>query len=112
MTESMNPIGTSLNAQPSRAASDQELSEAVVKALAWHFWIPRKTIHAEVHDAWLSLSGTVEWLFQRKGVEDVVRNIAGLRGVSNDIRVECRTVSTHRPRHWVGHLDLDSHSKS
>ena len=112
MTESMTPVSRPPNAQTGPVLSDEELSEAVQKALAWHFWIPKRTIHAEVHDGWLTLSGSVEWLFQRKGIEDTIRNLSGLRGTTNDIRVECRTVSTHRASHCVARLDLDKHRKA
>jgi osmotically-inducible protein OsmY len=106
------PVGRPLNVQPGKTYSDLELDEAVVKALALHFWIPKKTIHVEVHDGWATMSGTVEWLFQRKGAEDAVAKIVGLRGLTDDIRVECRTVSTRPTTQCVVEVKDDAPGKS
>ena len=105
-------VGRPLTVQPGKTSSDQELEASVGKALAWHFWVPRKTIHAEVHDGWATLSGTVEWLFQRTGAEEAVAKVEGLRGITNGIRVECRTVSTHRATHCVTQIHDETHNRS
>jgi hypothetical protein len=41
-----------------------------------------------VRDGWLTLSGDVDWPFQKRGAEESVRQIAGIRGITNEIRID------------------------
>ena len=43
-----------------------------------------------VHDGWLTMTGAVDWPFQKQCAEESIRLIAGIRGITNDIRVEPR----------------------
>jgi osmotically-inducible protein OsmY len=47
-------------------------------------------VQAAVHDAHVTLTGKVEWLFQKHEAEKAVRHIRGLRGVLNHITVSPR----------------------
>ena len=40
-----------------------------------------------VEKAWLTLKGAVDWDYQRRAAEAAVRNLAGVRGISNLITV-------------------------
>lgn len=67
--------------------SDTELAQAVVNALAWDIEVPHESIKASVEAGWVTLEGTVGWQFQREAAEGAVRYLAGVRGVSNLVKV-------------------------
>ena len=73
---------------PTFVVDDPTIEKAVAKALAWHFWIPKDRIRAHVKDGQVTLTGNVEWLFQKRGVEDAIRSIAGVHSIANEIIVE------------------------
>jgi osmotically-inducible protein OsmY len=66
------------------AHQDTELAQAVVTSLRWHVWVP-STIQATVENGWVSLTGAVEWEYQRSAATDAVTYLSGVRGVSNGI---------------------------
>lgn len=69
------------------ARSDAELAKAVVNALQWDIEVPHDVIKTSVEDGWVTLEGTVGWQFQREAAEGAIRYLAGVRGVSNLIKV-------------------------
>jgi osmotically-inducible protein OsmY len=73
--------------------SDSDIARAVVDALAWDVQVPEPRIKASVSDGWINLAGDVEWRYQRDAAERVVRNLAGVRGVTNEITVIAKRVS-------------------
>jgi osmotically-inducible protein OsmY len=50
-----------------------------------------------VQDGWLTLSGVVDWPFQKQASEESIRQIAGIRGITNEIRIEPRWPARARP---------------
>ena len=65
--------------------SDTELAHQVVQALAWHIHVPEDRVKARVTNGWVTLDGEVEWDYQRKAAFRAVRDLTGVRGVSNGI---------------------------
>jgi hyperosmotically inducible protein len=47
-----------------------------------------------VHNGWVTLTGTVDWFYQKKTAEDNVRKLSGVRGVSNNIEIKPRPQAT------------------
>jgi osmotically-inducible protein OsmY len=47
-----------------------------------------------VENGWITLSGTLEWKYQKDAAERAVRYLIGVKGVSNMIQVLPRAVST------------------
>ena len=67
--------------------SDTDLAEAAANALRWHVSTCSSQIKPVVKDGWVTLSGQVQWGFQKTSAENAVRNLLGVKGVSNDIHV-------------------------
>lgn len=44
-------------------------------------------VQAAVHDGHVTLTGTVEWLYQREDAETAIRHIRGIRGIFNHVAV-------------------------
>jgi len=68
--------------------SDEDIAEAAANALAWNVPVPNDRIKVKVQEGWLTLSGQVDWRYQRDAAEDAVCNLLGVVGVSNQITVK------------------------
>lgn len=66
--------------------TDLEIAEAALAALKWDVWVP-KTVSVKVEQGKLTLSGAVEWNYQRNSAERAVRNLAGVVDVFNGISI-------------------------
>lgn len=67
---------------------DTDLAEAAVQSLKWHSSVPRDRVRVTVSEGWVTLEGKVRWEFQRRAAYKAVRNLLGVRGVSNLIEIE------------------------
>lgn len=75
--------------------SDTDLAHAVVNALRWDIQVPDDHIKATVDDGWIALDGEVEWQYQKWAAEGAVRNLTGIKGVTNLLTVKPRRASTY-----------------
>jgi osmotically-inducible protein OsmY len=74
---------------PSRSKrTDEDLAQAAVDALKWNILVPSRKIKVTVSQGWVTLEGEVNWQFQRNATERAVRNLPGVRGVSNYITIK------------------------
>jgi len=55
--------------------------------LNWDYSVP-DTVNAKVSDGWVTLSGTVDWQYQKEEAEDAVSPLIGVKGVINEITVK------------------------
>ena len=72
---------------PDKKAADDEIAQRALKMLDWDVLIPRGAISVEVEHGIITVSGTVEWGYQRDEVERDLRRLGGVRGVVNLIEV-------------------------
>jgi osmotically-inducible protein OsmY len=79
----------------SHQRSDTDIAHTVVNALRWDIQVPDDRIKASVDDGWIDLEGQVEWQYQKWAAEGAVRNLTGVKGVSNLITVKPKTASTY-----------------
>lgn len=67
---------------------DDEIAQRAVSILAWNSLIPRDSIHVRVQNGFVTLSGQVDWNFQRRAAEADIRKLAGVAGVINEITLK------------------------
>ena len=67
--------------------TDADIATAAERALEWNVLVPDNKIHPMVEKGWLTLNGEVDWEYQRRAAEGAVRNLLGVRGVSNLVKV-------------------------
>lgn len=67
--------------------TDTEIANAVVNALKWHSFVPADKIKVEVENGWAILEGEVEWEFQRNAAKTAVQSLAGVVGLTNNIKL-------------------------
>jgi osmotically-inducible protein OsmY len=68
--------------------TDTDLAQAVLRALEWDIAVPDEKIKARVDNGWVTLEGEVALQFHRAAAENAVRRLAGVRGVTNQIRLQ------------------------
>ncbi len=66
---------------------DTDIAEAATRALAWHSDLP-EGVKVTVSNGWLTLSGEVDWQFQKDEAERAVKYLNGVIGVTNNITVK------------------------
>ncbi len=65
--------------------NDDEIAQRALSIIAWNTVIPRDSVRVRVSDGWVTLSGSVNWNYQRQAAENEVRKLGGVKGVTNDI---------------------------
>ena len=70
--------------------TDTEIAQAAVDALKWNTLVPDGRVTVAVTDGWLTLSGTLEWQYQKDAAARAVRNLMGVKGITNNITVKPR----------------------
>jgi osmotically-inducible protein OsmY len=72
---------------PGQERTDADIAQAVLRALEWDVFVPADKVKVTVSKGWVTLEGEVEWQYQREAAERAARNVTGVRGVTNMIRV-------------------------
>lgn len=67
---------------------DTAIAQAAVNALASSLWVPAGAVKVTVDAGWLTLEGELLWKYQKDRAWQAVAHLAGVRGVSNLIRLK------------------------
>ena len=67
--------------------TDAEIAAAAVDRLLWNTSVPRHSVKVTAEQGWVTLSGQVDWFYQREAVEQDVRPLLGVTGVSNQTTI-------------------------
>ena len=68
--------------------SDQDVATAALNAMKWDFEVPNDKIKVIVNNGWVTLTGTVDWQYQKNAAVRCVRNLSGVTMVGNDIEIK------------------------
>jgi osmotically-inducible protein OsmY len=68
--------------------SDEDIAAAAIDRLGWNSSIPDGAIEAKVEKGWVTLSGMVDWHFEKAEAERDIRALSGVIGVSNKVLVK------------------------
>jgi osmotically-inducible protein OsmY len=63
--------------------NDEDIARAALNALEWDVWVPTKLVKVKVDAGWITLEGEVDFKYQKTAAENAVRNLTGVKGVSN-----------------------------
>jgi osmotically-inducible protein OsmY len=69
---------------------DDDIAAAVVDRLGWDVSIPRDTVKVRVENGWVTLTGQVDWYYQKSAAQQEIRWLFGVVGVSNQITIKAR----------------------
>lgn len=81
----VNDVEVRTPASPGR--SDTEIAHGVRQALEWDALVPHENIHTTVENGWVTLDGSVPRFADRLTVEQTVRRLVGVCGISNRLTV-------------------------
>jgi len=75
-----------------RFASDPKISDAevagrILDLFSWNVSVPHDKIAVKVENNWVTLSGTVEWNYQKQAAHAAVGHIGGVLGITDLITV-------------------------
>ena len=71
--------------------TDDEIAAAAIDRLEWDVSIPPDVIKVKVEKGWVTLTGEVNWHYEKEAAEDNVRKLFGVIGVSNQIKIKTQT---------------------
>jgi osmotically-inducible protein OsmY len=66
--------------------NDEDITRAALDVLEWDVRVPTHLIKVNVESGWITLAGEVDFKYQQMAAESAVRNLRGLKGVSNLIQ--------------------------
>lgn len=80
-------IANDIVVEPTAQRTDTDIAKAAVDALKWNVLVPSDRIKVKVNDGWVRLAGEVNWDYQRRAAERAVRDLPGVKGITNLISV-------------------------
>jgi osmotically-inducible protein OsmY len=75
--------------------SDTEIATAIEHVLGWNTSVPQDRVKVTVEKGWVTLSGELDWNFQRRAVERMVRPLKGVLGITDNIRLKTLPISVN-----------------
>lgn len=67
---------------------DEDIAKQALNVLSWDLSVPKDKVKIKVDKGWITLSGDVNWYFQKDAAETDVRKLLGVMGVSNQIAIK------------------------
>ena len=68
--------------------TDADIARSAENTLQWTTYLPKDSIKVMVESGWITLSGKVDWEFQRQAAAKGVRYLMGVTGVSDQIVIK------------------------
>ena len=72
----------------SNERTDGDIAQSALNVLAWNVAVPRDQAKVKVESGWVTLSGQVDWHFQKMAAENAVHHLMGVTGVTNLISLK------------------------
>jgi osmotically-inducible protein OsmY len=95
--------------------TDADLVKAANTALEWNTSVPKGAVKVLVDSGVITLSGEVDWAFQRAAAVSAVRHLIGVRGVNDHITLRLQDVKARDVKkkiqaalHRQAQLDADA----
>jgi osmotically-inducible protein OsmY len=67
--------------------NDDDIAAAAIERLAWDAAVPRDSVGVRVETGWVTLTGEVNWYYQKAAATLAVRPLRGVVGVSDQITI-------------------------
>jgi osmotically-inducible protein OsmY len=74
---------------------DEDIAARAVQVLAWDVGVPHDRLKVKVEKGWVTLSGHVDWYFQKHNAESCVRRLHGVLGVIDRITIAPAVEAQH-----------------
>jgi osmotically-inducible protein OsmY len=67
---------------------DEDIAKQALNVLSWDLAVPKEKVKVKIDKGWVTLSGDVDWYYQKNAAESDVRKLLGVMGVSNQIVIK------------------------
>lgn len=67
--------------------SDEDIAKRAITMIDWNTLVPVGAVQVKVQKGWVTLTGKLEWQFQRSEAEEAVKRLGGVTGVTNSIEL-------------------------
>jgi osmotically-inducible protein OsmY len=78
----------------SHQRDDADIARAATDLLQWTTYWNKDSVNIMVEDGWITLTGEVEWDYQRRSAAWTLKNLTGVKGVSDHIKLKPAITST------------------
>ncbi|OUD36847.1 BON domain-containing protein [Flavobacterium sp. FPG59] len=106
----INKIDVSINSWEQK--NDIAITNEILNIFRWNWNTLNDTIKVNVIDGWVTLSGELEWNYQKEAAKEAITSLIGVKGVSNKINIKSKVdtkIDKKTLRHALeNHLALDS----
>ena len=68
--------------------TDTEIANTAINAIKSNTSVPNDTVIVEVDNGWITLLGELEWAYQKNAARQIVENLPGVKGISNNINLK------------------------
>ena len=90
---------------PHMRRNDEDIARAALTRLDWEVSVPRDIVKIKVENGWVTLTGEVDWHYQKDAAERHIHGLYGVVGVLNEMTIKPRADATN-----IGHkIDLALH---
>lgn len=74
---------------------DADIARSAENVLQWITYLPKDQVKVMVEGGWITLTGDVEWEYQRQEAARAVRHLMGVSGVSDQIVIKPKLSSSN-----------------
>ena len=78
--------------------SDDEVAKRALNTLAWHAMLPGNALKVRVENGHVTLTGELDWQYQREAAERAVQKLYGVRSVINQITLKPQVLASNVKR--------------
>ena len=76
------------------ATSDEDIAERIARMLKWNSMLQSTNIQAKVGDGYVTLTGDVDWEYQRREAARRIEELNGVTGIGNQVKVRLQATRT------------------
>lgn len=81
--------------------TDQDIASAILNQFLWDVQVPDSRLKVAVKDGWVTLTGEVDWQYQRDAAERCVRGLTGVKGISDEIKIKVKAIKPEEIRRKI-----------
>lgn len=74
--------------------TDTEIANEVLSALKSNWSVPDDKVTVKVENGWVTLEGELTWNYQKEAAKSAVNYLAGVKGVTNNIKIKSESHDT------------------
>lgn len=71
-----------------KQTADDEIARRALDILTWNVSVPQDRLKVKVQHGFVTLTGDVDWQYQKTAAEEAIRRLGGVTGVSNMISLK------------------------